>query len=80
VQPLLALGLLVAAGDTLSIVLGAMLRSLGVLRGPLSGAGPGQPGAAAAGCGLLAFGAGWQLKGCWRRRAASRWSAPACWR
>lgn len=62
VQPLLALGWLVAAGDTLSIVLGAMLRSLGVLRAPFVAQALGSlallPLAA-----LLAFGAGWHLHG-----------------
>ena len=62
VRPLLFLGLLVAAGDTLSIVLGAMLRSLGVLRGPLLVQAVGSL-ALLPLAGLLAFGAGWHLSG-----------------
>jgi Na+-driven multidrug efflux pump len=62
VLALLGLGLMVAAGDALSILFGAMLRSLGVLRGPFVAQALGGlallPLAAA-----LAFGAGWHLKG-----------------
>jgi MATE family multidrug resistance protein len=69
VLPLLGLGLLVVAGDTASIMFGAMLRSLGVLRGPLMAQALSSlallPLAAA-----LAFGLGWQLQGLLAAQAA----------